>query len=180
MNAGHFSYGFTSSRSPLPLLLPLCSLFPVSVLLGCITPSCGSCRGSWAGLRRLRAVGAGRLGTPLNPLSHLHAGFLNDHSVTPGISGPGVGVLGYVGWAIRPSLSSTWSGLGRGPERWRVRGSSRRWWTIRARDASLRYRMALLRVPATGEGFHVQLVALLPGRLLGCCLCLLELRRPGV
>ena len=38
--------------------------------------------GSWAGLRRLRAVATGRLGTPLNPLSHLHARFFKPRSVT--------------------------------------------------------------------------------------------------
>ena len=64
-------------------------------------------------------------------------------------------ILMLTSWVIRSSLSSVSSGLGRGRELGRVRGSSRRWWTIRARVASLRHRLALLRVPVPGEGFHV-------------------------
>ena len=45
--------------------------------------------GPRAGLPQLRAGAVGRSRAPLGPLSHSLAGLLNDHSVTPGFSGPG-------------------------------------------------------------------------------------------
>ena len=87
-----FSYELLSFQGSLSLLLPLRALFryqfsdfPVR-----LSHSLRSLlAGPRAGLPQLRAGAVGRSRAPLGPLSHSLAGLLNDHSVTPGFSGPG-------------------------------------------------------------------------------------------